>query len=169
VREEIAQTKDHRFKLVGFGFIGMPSAYYLANAIDKLPDLEVLVLSFPLLICVIVLLYISESRTIMRCGTYIKDHIEPFIDGDSKRRIGWEHWLTEKGKQERRDADKHFTVSFYLLCGVYYGASGLLAVSTAKTTFGIVGLGVALGFYSAVGRHIAAFLVKHYKQITSTG
>jgi hypothetical protein len=66
LQEEIAQTKDHRFKLVGFGFIGMPSAYYLANAIDKLPDLEVLVLSFPLLICVIVLLYISESRTIMR-------------------------------------------------------------------------------------------------------
>jgi hypothetical protein len=89
LREEIKQTKDRIFKLAGFGLIGMPSAYSFAN----IYDIQVLVLSLPIMICTIFLLFLSETRALMRCGTYIKNKLEPNINNNADTRIGWEAWL----------------------------------------------------------------------------
>jgi hypothetical protein len=41
----------------------------------------------------------------MRCGTYIKNVIEPNIIENKEREIGWENWLSEKPKGEQ-DRDR---------------------------------------------------------------
>lgn len=120
LRTEIKETKGRIFKLAGLGVVAMPSAYFLA----KTQDIDVLVLSLPLIICAIVLLYMSESRALMRCGKYIREKIEPNAG------IGWETWLEEVGhkEQDRRIVDKLLTIFFYFLWAVYYIASVYLAV-----------------------------------------
>ena len=103
LREEIKETKARIFKLAGIGIVGMPSAYFFAKAYQ----LEVLVMSLPILICTVVLLYLSESRALMRCGQYIRTKIEPaIIDTHGICGTGWECWLEEKAKGDRRGGSK---------------------------------------------------------------
>ncbi|MBB28650.1 MAG: hypothetical protein CME25_07080 [Gemmatimonadetes bacterium] len=78
----------------------MPSAYFLAQS----QKVEVLILSLPILICTVLLLYLAESRSQMRCGSYIKDQIEASVSAQVDSFIGWEMWLQEKpvGKEIER-------------------------------------------------------------------
>jgi hypothetical protein len=172
LRKEIAQDKDHLFKLAGFGFIGLPSAYYLAHASEALQNFRMWVLLLPLLIGVITLLYISKSRSVMRCGTYIKEKIEPHIEENLESKIGWEQWLSDKAKQkdrDRRKVDKLFAISFCLLLGTYYLASTYLAAETVNATFGMVGFAVTWGVYGVIGVIGVWFLVNNFESIVATG
>ena len=71
LKEEIKETKNRIFKLAGLGVVGMPAAYFIA----KTHKIEALILSLPVLICTLLLLFLSESRALMRCGAYIKESI----------------------------------------------------------------------------------------------
>jgi hypothetical protein len=172
LRKEIAKDKDHLFKLVSLGFIGLPSAYYLAHASEALKNFRAWVFLLPLLIGVITLLYISKSRSIMRCGTYIKEKIEPHIEENLEYKIGWEQWLSDKAEQkdrDRRKVDKLFAESFCLLLGTYYVASIYLAAETVNAKFGMVGSAVTWGGYGVIGIIGVWFLVKHFKSIVALG
>jgi hypothetical protein len=149
LREEIKNTKERLFRLAGIGLVGVPAAYSVA----KIYDIKVLVLSLPILICIIVLLYMSESRALMRCGSYIKKKIERNVEGNLECQLGWEHWLSKapKNKSDRRAVDKFLATFFFLLFAFYYGASVHLASTTAYESFGLLGLSLTLAAYSAIG------------------
>ena len=168
LREEIKETKGRIFRLAGLGIIGMPSSYFLAATYE----LEILILSLPILICIVLLLYISESRALMRGGRYIKTKIESYIEDAGELDVkGWEHWLEQKTSAERgrRTVDKLVTVFFYILFLFYYIASVSLAVETANSQWGVIGFAVTIGFYVGTGILFIGFLGYCFKHSTSTG
>lgn len=167
LREEIKETKSRLFKLAGLGVVGMPSAYSLAQVYK----IDVLILSLPILICTLVLLYLSESGALMRCGRYIRVRIEAEITNGAGRGVnGWEHWLEEraKGEPNRRRVDQFLAVFFYLVFVFYYVASVSLAAGMAKVSYGDVGFAVALGAYVALGILSLYFLFSGFRRITTT-
>ncbi len=168
LREEIKETKARIFSLAGFALVAMPSSYGLAQAFK----IEALVLSLPILICTIQLVYLAESRSLMRCGEYIKKRIEEPIAraAGSGEALGWEHWLSEQPAAEssRRTVDKMLAYFFYLIFLFYYVASVQLAAATASNQWGVIGLAVSLGFYIGIGVVFAAFLIRNYRHTTTT-
>ena len=167
LREEIKETKGRIFKLAGLGIVGMPAAYFLARAYK----LEILILSLPVLIMVVVLLYLAESRALMRCGRYIKTRIETEIKDSSEKPVGgWEHWLEEKGEGEhgRRTVDIFVAVFFYSLFVFYYIASVSLATQMAESSYALVGKAIVLGLYSGIGIVFIVFLYINFKHAIRT-
>ncbi|MGH8559283.1 MAG: hypothetical protein ACRESZ_17915 [Methylococcales bacterium] len=177
LREEIAQDKDRRFKIAGLGFIGLPSAYYLYHVGSELQKFHLWVISLPLLVLVIACMYISKSRAIMRCGTYIKTKIETHIKENSKIKIGWENWLSENDQQngyDKRDVDKILAKAFYILIVIYYLAATSLAAENAQTIkCCIQECGIKLSYgvwivYLAIGVYASWFFLNHFKGISET-
>lgn len=166
LRDEITETKARIFRLAGFGLVGMPAAYYLAQTYQ----IEVLVLSLPVLICTLVLLYFAESRALMRCGSYIRNNIEPLVFGREKNRGGWESWLAQNphGEADRRIVDKLVAFFFYLLFLYYYVASVHLASTNARELFGAVGFAVTLAVYVGIGIVFLAFMITNFRFLTQT-
>ena len=167
LRDEIKETKARIFTLAGFGLVALPSAYGLAQALK----IDALILSLPILICTIQLLYLSESRSLMRAGEYIKKNLEERVTGcDDDECRGWEHWLEDKPAREpdRRSVDKLLAIFFYLLYAFYYLASVELAVVTANHRWGVIGMAAVLGFYVAVGGGFIWFLAFNYRRSVST-
>ena len=167
LRDEVKETKSRIFKLAGFGIIGMPSAYFLAHTYK----LDILIISLPILICTILLLFLAESRALMRCGLYIKEHIETeLVSSVDINFIGWEHWLEQKqrGKPGRRIVDILVVVFFYTLFLFYYIASVALAAQTCGSKYGTIGLAVVLGAYIGLGIIFVGFLLFSLKHSTST-
>jgi hypothetical protein len=166
LRDEIKETKTRLFRLAAVGIVGMPSAYTVA----KLYSVDALILSLPLLICTLVLIYLAESKALMRCGTYIKYVIENNVEGCLAAGVGWEHWLSKQdsGGPDRRAVDKLMAAFFYLLFVFYYFASSNLAVSLASEKYGVVGMAAVLGLYIAIGIIFLWILFINYKASTST-
>jgi len=167
LREEIKETKNRIFRLAGLGVVGMPAAYFLARTYK----IDALVLSLPILICTLLLLFLSETRALMRCGKYIKEEIETATtDENDKMVLAWEHWLEEspKGETDRRLVDKFLTIFFYLLFFYYYVASVYLATDSAHSKFGIYGSALSLAIYVGGGIVFIALLLSNYKGVTST-
>lgn len=167
LREEVKETKSRIFKLAGFGIIGMPSGYLFAQTYK----IDILIMSLPILICTILLLFLSESRALMRCGLYIKNHIEPeLVTSSDTHVIGWEEWLEQrsKGMPRRRLVDILVVVFFYILFLFYYIASVALAARTCMAKYGIIGFSSILGIYIALGILFVGFLLISFKHSTST-
>ena len=159
LREEVKETKARIFKLAGLGIVGMPASYFLAHTYK----LEILIISLPILICTILLLFLAESRALMRCGMYIKEHIEPiFQKQENQDFIGWEHWLQEnkQGEPGRRIVDILVLVFFYILFAFYYVASVSLAAQTCSDKFGTIGFASILGVYIGLGIVFIGFLFR---------
>lgn len=166
LRIEIKDTKERIFKLAGIGLIGTPVAYFLSSAYS----IDAIILTLPVFICTILLLYISESHALMRCGRYIRTIIEPKVkelDGE-----GWEEWLEtdERNERDRRFVDKLVNISFYILFILYYIASVLLAGHTAASIFKDVEIlvDVIYGIYGGLGVVFIYFMLTVWKSSTST-
>jgi hypothetical protein len=161
LRKEIEECKSRILRLTAVGLIGTPSVYFLADAYK----IEFLIFSLPILICIVLLLFLSERHAIMRCGRYIRTIIEQEVEEHK----GWEAWLeeTERGEPNRRFVDKLVTLSFYLLFGLYYIASVSLAGTLAQSKYDNVGY-ILYSFYTALGVALGCFLYKCWKDSTST-
>jgi hypothetical protein len=163
LRKEIEQSKERLFKLAIGGIVGIPSAYSIAEKVN----LEILIYSLPLLICTIVLLYLSETFAVMRAAGYIREVIEPNIV-EAAGLKGWEEWLEESGQAKRRLVDRFLTSFFYLLFVFYYVASAALAITTASTKHGTVGLASSLAILISIGILFVTFLIMNFYRATST-
>ena len=161
LRKEIEESKSRILRLAGVGLIGTPSAYFLVEAYQ----IDFLVFSLPVLICIVLLLFLSEIHAIMRCGRYIRTKIEPEVQDHE----GWEAWLEESQRviPNRRSVDKLVNISFYLLFGLYYIASVSLAGSLALSRYGGAGY-VLYSFYTALGVALVYILCKSWGETTST-
>ena len=153
LREEIAESKKRVFQTMGFGLVVVPGSHFLAQAYA----LDTVTLSLPILVIVVSLVYLSENNAIMRCGRYIKQHIEPEINDT----IGWEQWIEDNaGDFDTRSVDKHMFYAFYLLFFVYFAGSVFIACRFAKAHFDIFLTASMLGGYVAVGVWFFIFLFK---------
>ena len=168
LREEIKETKARVFKIACYAVIGLPSFYYFVAQQNK--EISGLILSLPILICIITLLYMFEIRVAMRCGTYIKRKIEPEII-DNQDDIGWENWLDKRAKKEadKRHADKLLTIFFYLLTCFYYIISTYKAIIIIRTSkkyaqFEII----AWVVYVGIGCWLFYYLVINFNETVST-
>jgi hypothetical protein len=121
LREEILATQRRSFQTLGFGALSIPAAGYLAE-VHNVPALS---LTVPLLIIGIALLYLADNHGIMRCGEYIKEHIEKELSNEGT--LGWETWL-EKGQEFGTRSTEHYTtLCFYLLFLLYFIAAIFMA------------------------------------------
>ncbi|HVT11537.1 MAG TPA: hypothetical protein VHE55_04670 [Fimbriimonadaceae bacterium] len=159
LREEIRDTKARIYKLIGLALLIMPAAQYLVGT----SHLPVLLLGLPLIILIMALLYVSENHSLMRCGRYIRTHIENKIHGE-----GWEEWLESKDSCEPRNVDKFVNYCFYGLFFLYYTVAVCLAVQYTADHYSQLATGAIIGAYSAVGVVYAAFLLKAIRLTTST-
>ena len=161
LRDEIKETKARMFKLAGFGIFSVPAAQFVAKAFQ----LDIITIALPLLVVIVTLLYLSENHALMRCGRYIRKHIEPKISSDI---VGWEAWLEEDGRFERRTVDKFLSYSFYMLFFIYYVGALYMAGRFVYKEFGIILLSVLISFYSAIGIWFVVFLIKNNRTCTTT-
>jgi hypothetical protein len=167
LRAEILATQRRSFQTLGFGALSLPAAGYLAE-VHKVPALS---LTVPLLILGIALLYLADNHGIMRCGKYIKEHIEKEFRKDGV--VGWETWL-EMGpkKSETRSTERYTTWCFYLLFILYFIAAvfmawGYLAPKPSNFVFPFSASLIIMALYAvfgiAVGWHIVRAARKLYK------
>ncbi|MDH5179450.1 MAG: hypothetical protein OEZ39_02120 [Gammaproteobacteria bacterium] len=158
LREEIKDTKSRIFKIMGFGLVVVPAAQFLAQAYK----IDTVALSLPFLVIVVALLYLAENNAVIRCGRYLKHHIETEI----KEVIGWEEWLETKSSYDTRSVDKYLSYAFHLLFFVYFINSVFLATKFSISSYGMIVTAVILGAYVAIGVWFLIFLFKNIKVST---
>ncbi|MEQ8199783.1 MAG: hypothetical protein ABRQ27_17565, partial [Clostridiaceae bacterium] len=95
--------------MVGLG----PSVLPLIKIIADYSKSNLIYLFLPAFIVIIALLYLSESHALMRCGRYIREHIEREFMEEGKK--GWEEWLENPGQDgfDSRSTDKYLSYAFY--------------------------------------------------------
>ena len=157
LREEILATQRRSFQTLGFGALSIPAAGYLAQ-VHNVPALS---LTVPLLVIGIALLYLADNHGVMRCGVYIKEHIEKELLKDGA--VGWETWLERGQKSGTRRTERYTSWCFYLLFLLYFIAAVFMAwaymaskkslhvaftfpVSVGITAFYVV-FGIAVGWH----------------------
>lgn len=165
LREEIKETKARIFKTLSFGLVVVPAANFLANSYQ----VDVLIMLMPLLIIVVALIYLSENRAKMRCGRYIRLHIEGKIKDIEP---GWETWLEDPCRYDvvpydTRCVDKYLDYCFYILFFIYFSSSVFLAAKFAHIKYGLIVTSLLLGSYTAVGMCFMYFLIKHIQFCTT--
>src|SRR5216684_8151501 len=160
LRDEIKESKARIYRTMGFGIVVVPAANFLAQTYR----IEVLLLSVPLLVIVVALMYLSENHALMRCGRYIRLQIEPrFHDV-----LGWEKWLEIPDSFQPRSVDKYVGHSFYILFFVYFAGSVFVADHYMRTEYGMLPAAVLLGLYIAVGVWFLIYLFQNIKISTAT-
>lgn len=160
LRKEVEESKNRVFQTMGFGLVVVPGSHYLAQTYK----LDTAILSLPLLVVVVALVYLAENNAIMRCGRYIKHHIEPQVSD----MVGWESWLERTSTFDTRAVDRNMSYAFYLLFLVYFAGSVFMATRFALAEFGNLCGAALLGGYFAVGTWFLIFLVRTSKVSTST-
>jgi hypothetical protein len=159
LRDEVRETKARIFKIQSLGLVIVPASSFLGKAYD----VDILIVTTPLLVIVVGLMFLFEINALMRCGEYIKDRIEPIISDVE----GWEEWLQIPEPFDKRRAELYNAVAFLLLFAVYFLASVYLAYSFATTKYSIAtGLWLTAG-YIAVGIWFFIFLVQNLRLKTS--
>ncbi len=129
LRQEILATQKRNFQTLGFGALSIPAAGFLAET-QKIPALW---LAVPVLILGIAILYLADNHGIIRCGEYIKEHIEKKLEPEGI--VGWETWL-ERGQKHTRSTERYTTYCFYTFFLLYFLASVYMAWSYMEPASG---------------------------------
>lgn len=155
VREEVKETKDRMFKIMGFGLVVVPASDFVAQS----SKIGTITLSLPILVLVVALMYLSENNALMRCGKYIRTVLEPQMS----EAMGWESWLEVKENYGARDVDKNLARAFYLLFFVYFVGAVFLASQYSYQQYGVTITWALWAFYAAVGALFLIYLVRRIK------
>jgi hypothetical protein len=142
LRKEIETSRAHHFTIAAGTLVVVPAVELLVGAgkdlvvenngmgsILAVLSLVVVVL-LPTIVLSVYALFFAEHFAIMRCGRYIRNHIEPEV---SPQIVGWENWL---GKTHLEDKDalkgKRAHEGLQMLAfNLLYGALYLVAVFSA--------------------------------------
>jgi uncharacterized membrane protein YfcA len=159
LRSEILAAQERNFRTMMLGIIAAPAAKFVIDAV-KAPLFTTVL---PFLVIIIALRYLADNHGIMRCGRYIKEHIEQYVE-----RNGWETWLERPAEGDLRRTEMYLSTAFLLLFFLYYVATSFVGATYIWETFNLrfpkfnaaayvatIGVGVAyfvIGYY--VGRHI---------------
>lgn len=144
LRQEIETSKANMFKLIVGGSAVIPTAQSVAN----IYSIGAVTLAIPLIVVVLVLLFLAENRSVMRTGTYIKEQIEPKVEGI----ICWETWLSSvEGGSSQRTVERLLITGFSILASSYFVASVVIAARYALQEFGQHGQLLLGGIYVGIG------------------
>jgi len=112
LRKEIEISRDRHFKIAAGALVIVPAVEILAIAVKEsvvgnhsigsslVVPLIVVLLLLPLIVLVLHAIFVSEHLAIGRCGSYIRDYIEPDVSGV----VGWETWLGKTWLEQRAEA-----------------------------------------------------------------
>jgi len=128
-----------------------------------------ILLTLPMMVVVIALLYLNQWNSIMRCGRYIRTRLEPEMLGEE----GWEAWLEshpdiQMGAVHNRLVDTYLVYAFYLLTAAYYFACSFIAISYAHTTYGPAAAWLALAVYIIIGFTMGYIILERVPTHTAT-
>ena len=151
LRAEIAVAKRNMFQLIIGGAAIIPAAQSAATSYE----IGSITLALPMILLVLVLMFISENRAMMRAGQYILENIEPQF----RKRGGWEAWLnTSNGISKTRSVDRILIFAFSVLSSFYFIVSVVLAWRYASKEFGSGGKYLVAFVYLIVGLVLAGIL-----------
>jgi hypothetical protein len=137
LRKEIDRAESEIFKLLAGGIAVIP----VAQGLGTLRQIDVITIVIPFIIIVLAMHFTERNRSVMRCGRFIKEYIEPHFPTVK----GWESWLEEL-EQRRREPEANMIGAFQLLFLVYYIVSVALVIDfwlnsdTAKGVVSTLGL-----------------------------
>lgn len=163
LRSEADASRSRLFRIVCLGVVAVPVLMYLAEKAEA----EFVAAIVPFVVLVLNMLFMSEEHSLMRCGRYMRERIEPLIEEGA----GWEAWL--ESQPSLRVMDKSIFWCFVLSCFVFYFS----AVGLAITRLLASGDGVITGEYKvyvggavyALGAFwMAVTVLHHWRSCTST-
>jgi hypothetical protein len=165
LRKEIEDSLNRSFQIMVGGATLVPILVGLLGHYAATPIL----LTLPMTVVVVALLYLNQWNSIMRCGRYIRTRIEPKMTGDE----GWEAWLeshpdTHMGAVHNRLVDTYLVYAFYLLTAAYYFATSFIAITYAHRTYGSIAEWVALGCYILIGITMGYIILERVPTHTTT-
>jgi hypothetical protein len=165
LRKEIEDCLQRSFQIMVGGATLIPVLVGLIGHYAATPIL----LTLPMMVVVVALLYLNQWNSIMRCGRYIRTKIELEIMGND----GWEAWLeappdAEVGAVHNRFVDNYLAYAFYLLIGAYYFATSFISVTYARRAYGELAEWVTLGVYVFIGLVMGIIVLRRVPTNTTT-
>lgn len=161
LRKEISEAQTRMYRIILYGIIFLPAAHFLGKSYN----IDVIMVSLPIIVIIVSLLYLSQTRAIMRCGRYIRLHIEPHVSDVE----GWEKWLEDRRNIcHPRLVDRFVNYCLYLLYFIYYISSVLLAFRFANEKYGVVIGAFLLGVYIVAGIGFIIFFARNVEFSTVT-
>lgn len=153
LRDEVKETKTRIFRIQSLGIIVVPASTFLGKAYN----IDILIMTTPLLVMVVALMFLFETSALMRCGIYIKEKIEPLV----LEIEGWEEWLQIPSDINKRKAEIYMSISFLLLFVVYFLASVYLAYTFSNTNYNQTSSYIILSVYVSLGVWFVIFLINN--------
>ena len=157
LRDEIRSSKARIFMLLVLGTLFIPTVGFAASVYNATYASA----SMPFIILVLMLCFLMEQNSIIRAGRYLKEHVEPHIEGI----VTWENWL--ESNKNLRDADRYFFGSFLLVFVIFYAVASGTAVESLATQFRDQWWYAAAG-YGIGGLWFIIVLLRHWHACTST-
>lgn len=158
LREEIRACKARMFAILVLGTLFVPVAGFMANQFKS----GFATGSMPFVLLVLMLAFITEQNAVIRAGRYLKEHVEPRMEG----LVTWERWL--ESSRNLRGVDKAFFISFLLVFMLFYAvgagvAMGSIAELWSEDQFWYAAAGYGLG-----GLWLVIVLLRHWHSCTTT-
>jgi hypothetical protein len=165
LRKEIEDCLNRSFQIMVGGATLVPILVGILGHYTATPIL----LTLPMMVVVIALLYLNQWNSIMRCGRYIRTKVEPELMGDE----GWEAWLESHldihmGSVHNRLVDTYLVYAFYLLTAAYYFATSFIAITYAHRSYGPIAAWLALGCYIIIGFTMGYIVLERVPTHTTT-
>ena len=164
LRKEIEACQTRHFRMVAGALFSVPAIPAIANIIKANgsglgPDIVALALltPLPLIFLSLYLRFFHEHHMMGRCAKYIREQIEPTVEGVR----GWETWLSEQKDEKIRISEQGevnrvafiygtiFLVSVILAAPQVYAVFSALFSGAASTAAGWIAVGTALLFYAS--------------------
>lgn len=157
LRGEIREAKARMFWLLVLGSVLVPVAGFAADQFQSTFSS----VCTPFIVLVLMLAFVMEQNSIVRAGRYLKEHVEPHMEGMTT----WESWL--ESNRDLRSVDRYFFGMFLVVFFLFY----------------LVGAGVAIGslaqrverqwYYAGVMYGLGAIwfvvvLLRHWHSCTTT-
>jgi hypothetical protein len=157
LRDEIRASKARIFILLIMGTLLIPAAGFAAKEFTATYASA----SMPFVILILMISFLMEQNCIIRAGKYLKDHVEPHIEGITT----WETWL--ESNHRLRDTDRYFFGSFLLVFFIFYGVGAGSAIeSLAQQWPGQQWY--AASAYAVGGLWFVIVLIGHWRSCTTT-
>jgi hypothetical protein len=158
LREEIRGAKVRMFVLMVLATIFIPVSGFLAQRFE----IAYAATSMPFIVLVFMLAFVMEQNSVIRAGRYLKEHVEPHLDGV----VTWERWL--ESNRRLRDADRYFFGSVVLVFFLFYALGAVLAIqSWAKSDYPDQMWPATVAF-GLGGLWFVVVLLRHWRSCTTT-
>lgn len=157
LRDEIRGCKTRMFWLLVLATVLVPTLAFIADQYQS----TFAGASVPFVVLVLMLSFVVEQNDILRAGRFVRERIEPNIDGAQ----GWEEWL--ESNERLRSVDRLFFGSVLIIFLVFYAVGMRTALDSIANQwpqhlyFAYTGYGIGGVWFMYV-------LLRHWHSCTTT-